>query len=52
VTLEPGDGIAAGTPPGVGHGFRPPVYLNAGDEMRLGVAGLGEQRQKVVAFAM
>lgn len=47
--LEPGDVITTGTPPGVGLGMRPPVFLKDGDEMHLGIAGLGEQRQKVVA---
>lgn len=47
--LEPGDVITTGTPPGVGLGMKPPVFLKDGDEMRLGIAGLGEQRQKVVA---
>jgi len=50
MTLTPGDVIATGTPPGVGMGMKPPTYLKPGDEMRLGVAGLGEQRQRVVAF--
>jgi 2,4-didehydro-3-deoxy-L-rhamnonate hydrolase len=50
MTLEPGDLIATGTPPGVGMGFKPPRYLKAGDVMRLGIEGLGEQSQKVVAF--
>lgn len=45
--LEPGDIITTGTPPGVGMGRNPQLYLKAGDEMRLGIAGLGEQRQKV-----
>jgi 2-keto-4-pentenoate hydratase/2-oxohepta-3-ene-1,7-dioic acid hydratase in catechol pathway len=49
MVLEPGDVITTGTPPGVGMGMKPPKYLKAGDEMRLGIAGLGEQRQKVVA---
>ena len=49
MSLQPGDVIATGTPPGVGHGQKPPVYLKAGDEVRLGVAGLGEQRQRVVS---
>lgn len=49
MTLLPGDVISTGTPPGVGLGLKPPVYLSAGDTMRLGVAGLGEQRQTVVA---
>jgi 2-keto-4-pentenoate hydratase/2-oxohepta-3-ene-1,7-dioic acid hydratase in catechol pathway len=46
----PGDVITTGTPAGVGMGRKPPRYLKAGDEVRLGVEGLGEQRQKVVAF--
>jgi 2,4-diketo-3-deoxy-L-fuconate hydrolase len=50
-TLWPGDLITTGTPPGVALGMKPtPVYLKAGDEMRLGIAGLGEQRQKVHAW--
>jgi len=48
MTLLPGDVISTGTPPGVGLGLKPPVYLSAGDAMRLGVAGLGEQRQTVI----
>jgi 2-keto-4-pentenoate hydratase/2-oxohepta-3-ene-1,7-dioic acid hydratase in catechol pathway len=50
MTLYPGDLISTGTPPGVGLGQKPPQYLKAGDEMRLGVAGLGEQRQRVHAW--
>ncbi|MEK9751920.1 MAG: fumarylacetoacetate hydrolase family protein [Rhodospirillaceae bacterium] len=50
MTLLPGDVIATGTPPGVGLGLKPPVFLKDGDEMRLGIEGLGEQRQKVVAY--
>jgi 2-keto-4-pentenoate hydratase/2-oxohepta-3-ene-1,7-dioic acid hydratase in catechol pathway len=50
MTLLPGDVIATGTPPGVGLGHKPPVFLKHGDEMRLGIEGLGEQRQKVVAY--
>ena len=50
MTLLPGDVIATGTPPGVGLGKKPPVFLKAGDVMTLGVAGLGEQRQEVRAF--
>ena len=49
MTLEPGDVISTGTPPGVGLGQKPPVYLKAGDVMELGIAGLGAQRQRVVA---
>lgn len=48
MTLVSGDVISTGTPPGVGLGLKPPLYLSAGDAMRLGVAGLGEQRQTVV----
>jgi 2-keto-4-pentenoate hydratase/2-oxohepta-3-ene-1,7-dioic acid hydratase in catechol pathway len=47
MSLQPGDVIATGTPPGVGHGQKPPRYLKQGDEVRLSVAGLGEQRQRV-----
>lgn len=50
MTLLPGDVITTGTPPGVGLGFKPPVFLAAGDVMRLGVEGLGEQRQEVKAW--
>jgi 2-keto-4-pentenoate hydratase/2-oxohepta-3-ene-1,7-dioic acid hydratase in catechol pathway len=49
MTLMPGDIICTGTPPGVGLGMRPPQFLKAGDTVRLGVEGLGEQCQKVVA---
>lgn len=49
LVLEPGDLINTGTPPGVGMGFRPEVWLQAGDVMELGIDGLGEQRQTVVA---
>ena len=48
--MEPGDVITTGTPPGVGLGMKPPQYLKAGDVIRLGIDGLGEQQQKVVAF--
>ena len=52
MTLEPGDLISTGTPPGVGLGAKPnPVYLKAGDVMRLGIQGLGEQRQAVHAWS-
>ncbi|CAM3178308.1 ureidoglycolate lyase [Paracoccus aminovorans] len=47
MTLLPGDVITTGTPPGVGMGQRPPVFLKGGEVMRLGIAGLGEQRQRV-----
>ena len=49
MSLRPGDIISTGTPPGVGHGMKPPVYLREGNTVRLGVQGLGEQRQRVVA---
>ena len=49
MSLQPGDIISTGTPPGVGHGKKPPVYLRAGQVVRLGVEGLGEQQQTVVA---
>ncbi|WP_428943885.1 ureidoglycolate lyase [Pantoea sp. FN060301] len=45
MSLQPGDVISTGTPPGVGMGQKPPVYLRAGQEMRLGIEGLGEQHQ-------
>jgi 2-keto-4-pentenoate hydratase/2-oxohepta-3-ene-1,7-dioic acid hydratase in catechol pathway len=48
MTLEPGDIVTTGTPPGVGLGQRPPVYLNPGDVVRLGIQGLGEQQQRIV----
>jgi len=48
MTLNPGDVIATGTPPGVGMGMKPPVYLRPGQVVRLGVGGLGEQRQLTV----
>lgn len=48
MTLEPGDVIATGTPPGVGMGMNPPLYLKPGDVMELGVEGLGTQRQTLV----
>jgi ureidoglycolate lyase len=50
MSLQPGDIISTGTPPGVGMGVKPnAVYLNAGQTMRLGIQGLGEQQQKTVA---
>lgn len=51
MSLHPGDIISTGTPEGVGHGFKPPVYLRPGQVMELGIAGLGEQRQRVVAYS-
>lgn len=50
MVLEPGDVVTTGTPPGVGSAMKPPEYLQVGDEIRLGIDGLGEQRQRVVAF--
>jgi len=47
MSLQPGDVISTGTPPGVGLGQKPPLYLNAGDTMELGIEGLGIQRQVV-----
>ena len=49
MSLQSGDLILTGTPPGVGLGKKPPVYLRAGQEVRLGIQGLGEQHQHVVA---
>ncbi len=49
LVLEPGDLINTGTPPGVGIGFKPPVFLQPGDVMELGIDGLGTQRQNVLA---
>ena len=50
MTLEPGDIISTGTPPGVGMGMKPPRFLKAGDTLSLGVDGLGEQQARVVAW--
>jgi 2,4-diketo-3-deoxy-L-fuconate hydrolase len=50
MTLLPGDIITTGTPPGVGLGMKPPQYLKHGDVITLGIQGLGEQRQRVVAY--
>jgi 2,4-didehydro-3-deoxy-L-rhamnonate hydrolase len=52
MTLEPGDIIATGTPPGVGMSRKPQRFLKKGDTLRLGIAGLGEQQQDVVAFKL
>jgi 2,4-didehydro-3-deoxy-L-rhamnonate hydrolase len=49
MTLQPGDIITTGTPPGVGSGMKPPKFLNVGDVVTLGIEGLGEQRQEIVA---
>ena len=51
MSLHPGDIISTGTPPGVGHGMTPPVYLRDGDEVRLGIDGIGEQHQRVKTCA-
>ena len=50
MTLMPGDIIATGTPPGVGLGMKPPRFLKAGDVMRVGIEGLGEQKTEVKAW--
>ncbi len=50
MSLQPGDIISTGTPPGVGLGFNPPKYLKEGDVMRLGISGLGEQQQTVARY--
>ena len=49
MVLDPGDVVTTGTPPGVGLGMKPPVYLKVGDVMKLHIQGLGEQTQKVIA---
>jgi len=49
MSLQPGDVISTGTPPGVGMGQKRPTYLRPGQRMRLGITGLGEQHQAVVA---
>jgi ureidoglycolate lyase/2,4-diketo-3-deoxy-L-fuconate hydrolase len=51
MSLQPGDIISTGTPPGVGLGFTPPKYLKEGDTMRLGISGLGEQQQAVERYS-
>ena len=51
MSLQAGDVISTGTPPGVGLGMKPPRYLKAGDVVELGIEGLGAQRQDVVADA-
>jgi 2-keto-4-pentenoate hydratase/2-oxohepta-3-ene-1,7-dioic acid hydratase in catechol pathway len=50
MTLSPGDVITTGTPPGVGLGFKPPIFLKAGDKISLGIEKLGEQHQTVVGW--
>ena len=52
MVLEPGDVVTTGTPPGVGLGMKPPVFLQAGDVMTLAIEGLGQQSQKVVPFKL
>lgn len=52
MSLRTGDIISTGTPPGVGHGQKPPVYLRPGNRIKLGIPGLGQQEQKVVADSM
>jgi len=49
MSLHPGDVISTGTPPGVGMGRTPPRFLQPGDEVELGIGGLGIQRQQVIA---
>ncbi|MGB7332237.1 MAG: fumarylacetoacetate hydrolase family protein, partial [Terriglobales bacterium] len=49
MSLRTGDVISTGTPPGVGHGQKPPVYLRPGNRIQLGISGLGEQTQQVAA---
>jgi 2,4-diketo-3-deoxy-L-fuconate hydrolase len=49
MSLQPGDIISTGTPPGIGMGQTPPMYLRPGNRIRLGIDGLGEQRQRVVS---
>jgi 2-keto-4-pentenoate hydratase/2-oxohepta-3-ene-1,7-dioic acid hydratase in catechol pathway len=52
MSLQPGDVISTGTPPGVGLGQKPPRYLHPGDVMRLGIDGLGQQEQRVIPFGL
>jgi 2,4-diketo-3-deoxy-L-fuconate hydrolase len=52
MTLLPGDVITTGTPPGVASGMKPPQWLKPGDVITLGIQGLGEQRQRVVAHPL
>jgi 2,4-diketo-3-deoxy-L-fuconate hydrolase len=51
MTLLPGDVISTGTPHGVGLGFKPPIYLQPGDVVTLGMEGLGEQKQTAIAYS-
>jgi 2-keto-4-pentenoate hydratase/2-oxohepta-3-ene-1,7-dioic acid hydratase in catechol pathway len=50
MTLEPGDLITTGTPPGVAMGMKPPTWLQPGDVVELGIDGLGTQKQRVIAY--
>ena len=52
MSLQPGDIISTGTPPGIGMAQNPPVFLRPGNQVRLGISGLGEQRQRVVDDSM
>jgi 2-keto-4-pentenoate hydratase/2-oxohepta-3-ene-1,7-dioic acid hydratase in catechol pathway len=52
MVLEPGDVVTTGTPPGVGLGMKPPMFLKAGDVMKLSIEGFGTQQQKVVPFKL
>jgi len=49
MSLQPGDIISTGTPPGVGTGHKPPIFLKVGNKIRLGIESLGQQGQTVVA---
>ena len=51
MSLQAGDVISTGTPPGVGLGMKPPRFLKPGDVVTLGIEGLGEQRQQVIAHS-
>jgi 2-keto-4-pentenoate hydratase/2-oxohepta-3-ene-1,7-dioic acid hydratase in catechol pathway len=51
MSLQPGDVISTGTPPGVGMGMKPPRYLKPGDVVELGIEGLGSQKQEIRADA-
>ena len=50
MSLQPGDIITTGTPPGVGMGMKPQLFLKSGDEMNLSIDNLGEQKSKVIAL--
>ena len=50
MSLQSGDIISTGTPPGVGMGMKPPMYLKPGDRLKLGIEGLGEQNQKTISY--